>query len=95
VARLFFSDPAAAMRIGSAYLAVVPQDGDVNLLLEALTPEGEVPAEWWASVTVDELRTTVRAAAHADFKAADVADVAGWQLARTEARLAALLTLVP
>ncbi|MEX0665647.1 MAG: hypothetical protein WD598_12895 [Acidimicrobiia bacterium] len=94
VVGLFFSDAAAAARIGGAYLAVVPQEGDVNFLLEALTPEGEVTAEWWATVTLEELQQTVRDAAHADFKAEDVADVAGWQLARTEARLAALSTML-
>jgi hypothetical protein len=91
---LFFADPAAAGRIGTAYLAVAPQDGDVNLLLEALTPESEVAAEWWASLTVEELREHVKTASHADFAAGDVVDVAGWQLAVTEARLTALSTLL-
>jgi len=90
----YFSDAGAAARIGGAYLAGVPEEGDVDLLLAALTPAGETPAQWWAGVTIPELQDTVRTQAHADFAAGHVVDLAGWQLARTEARLAALSTLL-
>ena len=92
VARLF-SDEAGTSRIGAAYLAVVPQENDATLLFAALAPTGEPPDEWWVGVGMRELRRTVRAAAHADFAAGDVVDLEGWQLARTEVRLAALFTV--
>jgi hypothetical protein len=89
----FFTDDAGAARIGAAYVAAVPQEGEPDFLVTALTPAGETPDTWWAGVTVPELRRIVRAAAHTDFEAGTVADVEGWQLARTEARLAALFSL--
>jgi len=89
----FFADADAAARIGAAYLSVVPAEGDVDFLLGALAPEGVTPEEWWAGVGLPELQRTIRAAAHADFATGDVADLEGWQLARAEARLAALFTV--
>lgn len=50
-------------------------------------------SEATAGVGLPELQRTIRAAAHADFATGDVADLEGWQLARTEARLAALFTV--
>ena len=88
-----FRDAAGTKRIGEAYLAVVPEERDASVLFAALAPEGETPDEWWAAVSVRELRRTMRAAAHADFAANAVVDLEGWQLARTECRLAALFTL--
>jgi hypothetical protein len=89
----FFSDPVGATHIGTAYLAVAPTENDATVLRAALAPEGEEPEAWWASVSVSELRRTIRKAAHADFAAGTVVDLEGWQLAPTEARLAALFTL--
>ena len=87
----FFTNDAGAVRIGSVYLQAHPDEGDAETLFDALTPPGERPQQWWTSVSMGELRRTIRAAAHADFKSGDVVDLEGWQLARTEARLAALL----
>lgn len=92
VARLF-SDAAGTKRIGEAYLAVVPDDGDVELLLRAIAPPDEVPEEWWAQITVGELRREVRTRAHDEFIANDIVDLEGWLLAKTEARLAALFVV--
>ena len=88
-----FSDPVGVARIGTAYLGVAPDEGSVDVLLAALAPAGQSPEEWWTAVGVRELRLTVRTAAHADFVAGDVVDLEGWQLARTEARLAALFVV--
>lgn len=92
LARLF-RDAAGTKRIGEAYLAVVPEERDASVLFAALAPEGETPDEWWATVSVRELRRTVRIAAHADFATNAVVDLEGWQLARTECHLAALFAL--
>lgn len=90
----YFADPAAVARIGAAYLAVAPADGDADLLLTELAPEGSVPADYWATVAIADLQVAIRDAVHADFEAGDIVDIGGWQLARTEARLAALSTLL-
>jgi len=90
----YFGDPVAAARIGFAYLAIAPAEGDADLLLAELAPAGTVPTEWWTTVTLEELQDTIRDAVHADFEAGDVVDLAGWQLARTEARLTALSMLL-
>jgi hypothetical protein len=41
-------------------------------------------------VSIHDLRLAMRRAAHADFATGDVVDLEGWQLARSEGRLAAL-----
>jgi hypothetical protein len=92
VARLF-SEAAGTRRIGEAYLAVAPEDNDATLLFRALAPDGEDPDEWWARVSVGELRREVRTRAHDDFITKDIVDLEGWQLSKTEARAAALFTL--
>ena len=94
VARLFAGHPDGAKRIGGAYLAVAPEDNDATLLFRALAPDGEDADEWWAQVSVGELRREVRTRAHDDFITKDIIDLEGWQLALTEARLTALSTLL-
>ena len=89
----YFSNGAAAGRIGALYLQLVPAEASEVALLAALAPAGEDPTQWWASIDDAGLREEVRARAHADFETPDVVDIGGWQLARTEARLAALWTL--
>jgi len=90
----FFADAAAAARIGAAYLAVAPAEGDADFLFTELAPVGAVPADYWATVTIDQLHLDIREAVHADFEAGEIVDIGGWQLAKTEARLAALSTLL-
>jgi hypothetical protein len=86
----FFSDAEATRRIGTAYLQVAPTEASETALITALAPPGEDPAQWWASIDLAALQKEVRRRAHRDFKTPDVVDIGGWQLARTEARLAAL-----
>jgi hypothetical protein len=85
-----FSDAGAVGRIGSTYLQLAPTEASEAALLPLLAPEDEDPTEWWASIDGEELQTEIRRRSHADFKTPDVVDIAGWQLARTECRLAAL-----
>jgi hypothetical protein len=87
------TDAEAMEHIGEAYLAGTPDERDATILFGALAPVGELPDAWWADVRLPELRRTMRAATHADFADGAVVDVGGWQLARTECRLAALFTL--
>jgi hypothetical protein len=89
----YFSNGAAAGRIGALYLQLVPAEASEAALLAALAPTGEDPTQWWASTDDAALKDEVRARAHADFETPDVVDLGGWQLARTEARLAALWAL--
>ena len=85
-----FSDAGAVGRIGSIYLQLAANEASEAALLPLLAPEDEDPTEWWGSIDGKELQTEMRRRAHADFKTPDVVDIAGWQLARTECRLAAL-----
>jgi hypothetical protein len=89
----YFTDAVGTRRIGDAYVAVVPAESSADALLAALAPEGEDPAQWWASITLEKLQKPMRRRVHDDFEAGDVVDLDGWQLARTEARLAALYVL--
>ena len=89
----FFSDAAGTRRIGSAYLQLAPTEASEAALTTALAPAGEDAAQWWGSIDLADLQQEVRRRAHRDFKTPDVVDIGGWQLARTEARLAALWTV--
>jgi len=86
----FFSDAVGTRRIGTAYLQVAPTEASEAALITALAPPGQDPAQWWASIDLADLQKEARRRAHRDFKTPDVVDIGGWQLARTEARLAAL-----
>jgi hypothetical protein len=90
---LLLTDAEATEHIGDAYLAGTPDEREAAVLYGVLTPVGQVPDLWWAGVALSELRRTMRTATHTDFANGAVVDVEGWQLARTESRLAALFTL--
>ena len=74
--------PPGVMAVGTAYIALRPDEGDVESLLTALpSPDGDVLA-------------AARDAIVADFSSGDTVAIDGWMLAVSEARAAAVLTLL-
>jgi hypothetical protein len=78
----FFSDLTALRRLGAIYLAAHPEEGSRTLLSQLLIAgdDGAIPSRLMSAVA-------------RDWSANHVAVVDGWLLARTEARLCALLHL--
>jgi hypothetical protein len=62
----------------------------MTTLLAEIAPPGTDPATWWSTIDQAGLVKQVRKRSHRDFANGDVVDLDGWQLAHTEARLAAL-----
>ena len=89
----YFTDAVGTRHIADAYVALVGGENSVEALVALIAPKDEDPAQWWASVTLEQLQKQMRRRVHDDFEANDVFDLDGWQLARTEARLAALYVL--
>lgn len=86
----YFSNAAGTQRIGAAYLAAYPADGDYETLLGEIAPPDAEPDTWWSTMDQAGLARQIRTRSHRDFASADVVVLDGWQLAHTEARLAAL-----
>jgi hypothetical protein len=74
-------DPAAAGRIGRAYLAAHPRAGDAHRLAADLLPDG------WSPAALHRLRGRVAQ----DFRRGRLFVHRGWRLSETEGRLFALL----
>ena len=76
--------------VGARYRELVPEEATEEALLAAIPMAEELPDT--PNALEDELgerRDQIRA----DFESGEVVDVDGWQLSRTEARLAALISL--
>jgi len=78
----FFPDAPALRRLGAIYLAAHPEERSRKLLSRLLIDEGD------GAIPSRLLRATAR-----DWSRHQVAVVDGWLLARTEARLCAVLHL--
>jgi hypothetical protein len=89
----FFSDPGAARRIGDAYLAGPGQGAEAQVLAVTVAPAAAQPRAWLQTASRRELADHVRRHAVEDFDGGRVVDVAGWQLAESEAALCAYWTL--
>jgi hypothetical protein len=88
-----FADPAALARIGAGAVRARPVGRDRRRIAAALAPAGAASPRWLATASAAELRAQLSSAVAADFAAGRIVDVAGWQLALTEARVAALFFL--
>jgi hypothetical protein len=86
----YFTDPVSTQHIGAAYVLAFPADVDVTTLMGEIAPPDAEPATWWSTIDQPGLAKHIRKRSHADFADHDVVDLDGWQLAHTEARLAAL-----
>ncbi|MFZ5778641.1 MAG: hypothetical protein ACOY4R_00355 [Pseudomonadota bacterium] len=82
----------AARLIGSHYLALVPQERSAARLSESVF--GDIDAAVDGPDALAHLRRLVDARRHRDFSTGDTVILNGWLLARTEARLCALSTLL-
>jgi hypothetical protein len=83
------SDDEAIKRVGEAYRAAYPEEDDVEVLRAAL-PSFDGLSGQEAQDRLGTLRDQVRA----DFAAGDIVTVDGWILAATEARAAALVSML-
>lgn len=84
-----FGDPAAARRLGRRYLATHPNERRAVHLWARELAGARRP---WG--TADELRRAVAQRRERDLQDGVVAIVDGWVLARTEARVCALLAVL-
>ena len=82
-----FSDPAAVSEVGSRVLAAVPRWRDARLLSEELEPVLRWGSEGFEVRLVERVRD--------DFAEGRVEIVDGWVLSETEAKLFALIELLP
>ncbi|MGH9026841.1 MAG: hypothetical protein ACRDWD_12115 [Acidimicrobiia bacterium] len=89
----FFSDPDAARRIGDAYLAGPGRGLEGQTLAATVAPAEAQPRAWLRTASHRELADHVREQAVRDFGSGRIVDVAGWQLAETEAALCAYWSL--
>lgn len=74
--------------VGDAYLEFVPNERAVELLLDRLMPAKGALSD--AGHTMTALDVRIRA----DYRSAEVVEIEGWQLSRTEARLFGLASLL-
>jgi len=87
-----FSDPEATRRLGIAYLRDEPWEASIDLLLRGLPIAGDTGVQAAATAIADPAAVLARvgAASTAEFANGDTVVVDGWELGRSEARLAAL-----
>ena len=83
LARRWLRDPAAARRLGEHYLGAHPGEADPAFLLEASLGPGDLAGA----------RDRFARRRRAEFEHGDTVELAGWVVARCEARLCALLRL--
>jgi hypothetical protein len=84
--------PASAREIGRIYLAQYPEEAGIDtlthLILSSLSPQSlDV-----AALDQQALTATMSSRVRADFEQGCTAQIGGWILSRTEARLCALCT---
>ena len=82
-----------ATLVGLWYLTKHPEEADRSSLLASLagyTPEGRL-LDWFTAEHLDSV--FVRRASMMDYACGDVVFIGGWQLARTEARICALIAI--
>lgn len=85
--------PRDAEAIGRAYLAMVPQEADREILLGYIFGGGAGEATGRTGNCAEQL-ALVSETARRDYESGDVLLAAGWQISRTEARLCALTVTV-
>jgi hypothetical protein len=82
-----FSDKAALVAVANVYLAAHPEEADANRLQRLLFPgSSALSAQAFDNWIVRQIS--------ADFRAGNLAVVGGWVLAKSEARLCALASLL-
>jgi len=92
--RAAFPDPGSATRLGITYLRNVPAESDIASLLYALSAESPSLVEMATRNEEVNLMITLHRIIKSDFERGEVVNIGGWIVARTEARLSALASLV-
>ena len=92
--RAMFRDSSSAARLGTAYMRDVPTECDLAYLLNALSAENPSLEGIVTRNEEDNLRIALHQTIKRDFEYGDVVSIGGWVVARTEARLSALASLV-
>ncbi|MCO6412115.1 MAG: hypothetical protein J5I92_05165 [Thiogranum sp.] len=82
----------AVVRIGKDYLEAFPAERNVEALMSAI--ESSFEAVNAAAADAGEIVTALQQAVRGDYQRGDVAQVNGWILSRTEARLYAAVALL-
>jgi hypothetical protein len=86
----FFKDPQPAALIGEEYLALHPEERDVQLLLKRVSADlSGAPLRLSAA----DIRNAMKERIGKDFEEDKVVDFHGWALSATELRLCALVAL--
>ena len=89
----WFAEPDEIRTIGEAYLATTEAEGDLSALIDRLPPIFDAQGAMRGDVSAGEVHRQFGDRVEADFRNRDVAMLDGWVLARTEARLCALVVL--
>ena len=86
------SDPGATRRLGAAYLRAEQQEASIDVLLRRLPISGVTADQAATSAIADPaaVLALVGVASTTEFSDGDTVVVNGWELGRSEARLAAL-----
>jgi hypothetical protein len=77
-----------AAAVGDLYLEVHPEEADVECLLQLLTHDAEASSASFSSIS--DIDTWLASRIARDLRDCDVVVIAGWVLARSEARLCML-----
>jgi len=88
--RLLQPAPASARRIGLAYANLHPEEAERGAALREISAALSLRPEEVTAQDEQALRRRIAARVRADFAEGDTVDIAGWMLARTEARLCLL-----
>lgn len=83
---VLFSDRDSAVRVGDAYLSIVPEERDPSRL-ESFLAESLDWQQAGSSISREDLVARIDAARRADFASGRTVFIDGWLVARTEARL--------
>ena len=86
-------DLPSARFVGGVYLNDVPEERDLEVLIQRIAGADEEAWRALARQNRSALHAAVKARHHADFAAGKVVYLRDWQLSQTEARLYALAAL--
>lgn len=89
----WFAEPDEIRTIGDAYLVAAGAEDDLPALIDRLPPIFDPQGALRGDLSAGEIHRRFRDRVEADFRSRDLAMVDGWVLARTEARLCALVVL--
>jgi hypothetical protein len=88
--RCLVADPRRARMLGNSYRAQYPAEAHPEVLTGLIRSALGLDGRGAAPLSLDGLLSVVDARVRAEFGGGDIVRVAGWVLARTEARLCAL-----